>query len=179
MPAPSRTATDYSKFSHNTKKHQAACNTCHKVPTSNWQKTSTYPDITDYPGHDACVSCHRSQFFKGASPPICSGCHKKTSPRDEARLVFRNPAKPTQFTTEFPHVGSIEFYREISNRLSSCDLILAEGVKSKRVHMLTLSYRIVKYIRRMDLVTQQDGMRIESFRTKILNADMTTSGEVA
>ena len=67
IPAPSRTATDYSKFSHNTKKHQAACNTCHKVPTSNWQKTSTYPDITDYPGHDACVSCHRSQFFKGAA----------------------------------------------------------------------------------------------------------------
>jgi hypothetical protein len=98
-PAP----VDYSKFSHATKKHQAACDTCHKVPTSGWQKASTYPDITDFPGHSACVSCHRAQFFKGARPPICSGCHTKTSPRDEARYVFRNPASKYQFTIEFPH----------------------------------------------------------------------------
>src|SRR5262245_773993 len=52
------------------------------------------------------------------------------------------------------HVGSSEFYDEISRRLASCDLILAEGVKSKRANLLTLSYRIVKHIRRMELVTQ-------------------------
>ena len=40
-------------------------------------KTSSYPDIIDYPGHDACVSCHRLQFFKGPRPVICSGCHTK------------------------------------------------------------------------------------------------------
>jgi hypothetical protein len=89
---------------------------------------------------------------------------------------LKKNGSPLEFLI-FPmiHVGSNEFYREISNRLSSCDLILAEGVKSKRVYLLTLSYRIVKYIRRMDLVTQQDGMRIESFRAKILNADMEGS----
>lgn len=70
------------------------------------------------------------------------------------------------------HVGSPEFYDEISRRLASCDLILAEGVKSRRVNLLTLSYRIVRHIRRMELVTQQDGMRIESFRAKILNTDI-------
>src|SRR6266576_1772557 len=74
---------DYSNFSHATKEHQRACNTCHKIPTSNWQKTSTFPDTADYPGHDACVSCHRSQFFKGARPVICSGCHTQVSPRVE------------------------------------------------------------------------------------------------
>jgi hypothetical protein len=94
---------DYSKFSHSTKKHQTACDSCHKIPSSNWQKVSTFPDINDYPGHDACVSCHRSQFFKGARPPICSVCHNKTSPRDEARYAFRNPAAKLQFTIEFPH----------------------------------------------------------------------------
>jgi hypothetical protein len=73
------------------------------------------------------------------------------------------------------HVGSAEFYKEVSQRLASCDLILAEGVKSRRVDMLTRSYRIVKYIRRMDLVTQQDGMDIESLRSKMLNADMESS----
>ena len=70
------------------------------------------------------------------------------------------------------HVGSRKFYEEISKRLSSCDLILAEGVTSKRASLLTLSYRVVKKIRRMDLVTQQDGMKVESFRDKILNTDM-------
>lgn len=96
-------AIDYSKFSHATKKHQAACNTCHKVPTATWQKTKAHPDITDYPGHEACVSCHRPQFFKGARPPICTVCHTKVSPRDDIRLAFRNPASLVQFTIEFPH----------------------------------------------------------------------------
>lgn len=91
---------DYTKFSHATKKHQAECKTCHVVPSKNWSK---FPDIVDYPDHDACVSCHRRQFFRGARPPICSVCHSKTSPRDEARYAFRNPASRLQFTIEFPH----------------------------------------------------------------------------
>ena len=70
------------------------------------------------------------------------------------------------------HVGSSEFYDEISRRLASCDLILAEGVKSRRANLITLSYRIVKHIRRMELVTQQDGMRVDLFRMKILNPDI-------
>src|SRR5262245_27109094 len=94
---------DYSKFSHSTKKHQAACDACHKIPTPRWQQTSSYPDITDYPGHEACVSCHRPQFFRGAKPVICSVCHMKTSPRDDARLPFRNDATRRQFSIEFPH----------------------------------------------------------------------------
>ena len=91
---PCVSAADYSKFSHATPKHKAACNTCHKI---------AFPDIKDYPAHDACVSCHRPQFFRSARPPICSVCHSKTSPRDEARLPFRNPAVQLQFTIEFPH----------------------------------------------------------------------------
>src|SRR5262245_44132692 len=70
------------------------------------------------------------------------------------------------------HVGSKEFYDEVSRRLAACDLILAEGVKSRKANLLTLSYRIVKKIRRMDLVTQQDGMKVSSFRDKIINSDM-------
>ena len=93
---------NYSQFSHSTSKHQAECSTCHKVPTSNWKKTGDFPDIADFPDHDACVSCHRPQFFKGAKPVICSNCHQKTSPRDEARFPFRD-FSPTQFRTEFPH----------------------------------------------------------------------------
>src|SRR5215470_18576523 len=70
------------------------------------------------------------------------------------------------------HVGSKEFYDDVSRRLAACDLILAEGVNSRKAHLLTLSYRIVKKIRRMDLVTQRDGMKISGFRDKIINSDM-------
>jgi hypothetical protein len=94
---------DYSQFSHSTKKHQAECNSCHKVPTTNWKKVRDFPDVADYPGHNACVSCHRPQFFKGAKPVICSVCHSKVSPRDEARFAFRNPAGRREFLIEFPH----------------------------------------------------------------------------
>jgi hypothetical protein len=85
---------DYTKFSHSTQKHQRACNTCHKI---------TFPDVKDYPSHDACVSCHRPQFFRSTKPPICSVCHSKTSPRNDVRYAFRNPATKLQFTIEFPH----------------------------------------------------------------------------
>jgi hypothetical protein len=101
--APKARAIDYSKFSHATKKHQQACNTCHKIPTINWKQARSFPDITDYPDHDACVSCHRAQFFNGARPVICSGCHTKVSPRDEARFAFRKPDTASQFSIEFPH----------------------------------------------------------------------------
>jgi hypothetical protein len=70
------------------------------------------------------------------------------------------------------HVGSQTFYDDIAQRLMTCDLILAEGVASKRAHLLTLSYRIIKRIRRMDLVTQQDALRTAAFRGKIMNTDM-------
>ena len=98
-----RIGIDYSKFSHATQKHQAACNTCHKPPTKDWMKVSSFPDVADYPDHDACVSCHRPQFFRGARPPVCSVCHSKTSPRDDVRYAFRNPATKLQFDIEFPH----------------------------------------------------------------------------
>jgi hypothetical protein len=70
------------------------------------------------------------------------------------------------------HVGSKEFYDEVSRRLAACDLILTEGVNSKKGHLLTLSYRVVKKIRRMDLVTQQDGMNVSGLRDKIFNSDI-------
>ena len=70
------------------------------------------------------------------------------------------------------HVGSREFYDEVCRRLAECDLILAEGVNSRKAHLLTLSYRIVKKIRRMDLVTQRDGMKVSGFLDKIINSDM-------
>jgi hypothetical protein len=72
------------------------------------------------------------------------------------------------------HVGSREFYQDVSRMLSGCDLVLAEGVKSKKVNVLTLSYSIVSRIRRMDLITQHEGMK-DGFRDKTVIADMEGS----
>lgn len=70
------------------------------------------------------------------------------------------------------HVGSREFYEEISRRLASCDLLLVEGLKSRKAAILTLSYRLIKKIRRMDLITQHEGIRLAEFSNEILNTDM-------
>jgi len=101
--APANPRIDYSQFLHSTPKHQAACNTCHLAPTENWRKVRAFPDVADYPGHAACVGCHRPQFFRTAKPVICSVCHAKVSPRDDVRFAFSEPSTPRQFVIELPH----------------------------------------------------------------------------
>lgn len=86
---------------------------------------------------------------------------------------LKKDGAPEFFLFPMIHVGSQTFYDEIAQRLMTCDLILAEGVASKRAKLLTLSYRVVKRIKRMDLVTQQDALRAAAFGGKITNVDMT------
>jgi len=110
-------APKYSAFLHSSDKHQSlACNSCHKVPTT-WTAKRDFPDVADFPNHDACVRCHRQQFFTrqsfvGNGPAICIGCHLRASPREDGRFAFGKPngagqtTKPKderQFTIEFPH----------------------------------------------------------------------------
>jgi hypothetical protein len=66
--APTRPGIDYSKFSHATEKHRGECVTCHKVPTKNWQRVGDFPDVADYPDHEACLSCGGSSFAEQARP---------------------------------------------------------------------------------------------------------------
>lgn len=116
--APAAPRRDYTKFSHRTEQHRLSCDRCHKAPTENWASAragdEAFPDVTDYPDHPSCTSCHRREFFTGARPPICSVCHTNVSPADGTRFVFRNPgaaaargrqkaAAPTQFAIVFPH----------------------------------------------------------------------------
>ena len=98
--APARTErprVDYTKFTHTTAAHRKdSCDSCHKSPSDNWTQVrdaaSAFPDITDYPEHGSCISCHRQQFFRGARPAICTVCHTVVSPRSGARFPFANPA---------------------------------------------------------------------------------------
>src|SRR5262252_6873539 len=70
------------------------------------------------------------------------------------------------------HVGSTKYYQEVRSRLEECDLILAEGVPSKKAKFLTYSYQIVRNIKRMDLVAQQEALVMAGLKGKIMNADM-------
>ena len=115
--APRGSAARYSAFLHSSEKHKSlACNECHKLPTD-WTAKRDFPDAADFPDHEACVRCHRQQFFTrqafaGTGPTICTVCHVRAAPREDARFAFGKPnsakqaAKPKderQFTIEFPH----------------------------------------------------------------------------
>jgi len=115
--APRGSATKYSAFLHASDKHKSLqCNACHKIPTA-WNAKREFPDVADFPDHDACVRCHRSQFFSGQAmigtgPAICTVCHVRAAPREDVRFAFGAPnnsnqpvkaKEERQFTIEFPH----------------------------------------------------------------------------
>jgi hypothetical protein len=89
--------------------------------------------VADFPDHNACVRCHRQQFFTrqaivGTGPAICAVCHIRAAPREGGRFAFGNPnnanqrMKPKdqrQFVIEFPHdkhQNVIARLNSISNR---------------------------------------------------------------
>ena len=115
-------ARDYSAFRHSTPAHRKdACDSCHKIPTAHWARVrdreSAFLDVADYPEHESCLGCHRTQFFRGARPAICSVCHSVVSPRSGERHPFQNPpglfarsakaqkraAGGSEFALNFPH----------------------------------------------------------------------------
>lgn len=115
--APRGSAAKYSAFLHSSDSHkQLACNACHKIPTE-WTARRDFPDVADFPDHDACVRCHRQQFFTrqsfvGSGPAICTVCHVRGGPRDDPRFAFGKPNNARQalrpkderqFAIEFPH----------------------------------------------------------------------------
>ncbi len=113
---------DYTKFSHQTHVigQKLACNSCHKVPSKNWNLVrkgdAAFQDVTDFPEHSTCLNCHRAQFFarERPAPAICSNCHIAVTPRDTARWLFPSLGDLTdvnlqrrdltsEFGVAFPH----------------------------------------------------------------------------
>lgn len=119
---------DYSSFSHRTKQHQQACDNCHKFPSPNWKEArkgdAAFEDVTEYPQHASCLSCHMQQFFTGAQPVICSVCHTNASPRNGTRYPFpslgeafyaskRGANFSSDFKLNFPHDKHIEIVGQL------------------------------------------------------------------
>lgn len=120
--APPKPKIDYTKFSHTTHAvtQKLACNSCHTVPSKNWKDVrkgdAAFADVTDFPEHSSCLSCHRQQFFarERPAPSICSNCHIAVTPRDTARWLFPSLGDLTdpqlkrrdfvsEFGVAFPH----------------------------------------------------------------------------
>jgi len=118
---------DYTKFSHQTHAvtQKLACSSCHKVPSKNWKEVrkgdAAFPDVSDFPEHASCLTCHREQFFarERPAPAICSNCHVNNSPKDTTRWLFpslgdvNDPLKKrrvfvSEFGVGFPHDKHID-----------------------------------------------------------------------
>jgi hypothetical protein len=89
------------EFFHATAAHKKIdCASCHKIPADS---ARDFPDVNDYPGHASCVGCHRSDFFSGNRPAICTICHSNPSPTNGTRFPFPVRSRSKEFKTTFPH----------------------------------------------------------------------------
>lgn len=90
-----------------------------------------------------------------------------------AHYRLAHPARPTEFLL-FPmvHIGSADYYAQVSARLAGCDAYIFEGVRSFRVYLLTLSYRLAARRRRLGLVTQ-DTLRLKSLDARRVHGDVS------
>jgi len=112
-----RTAAVGSRFTHQTHrapKTKLNCSDCHTIPLREAPDeiaAATKSSIKGFPYHDSCLDCHREtppKFFKGATPIICTVCHRRSSPRLSARDVSPFPKQSEQameleFPGYFPH----------------------------------------------------------------------------
>jgi hypothetical protein len=70
------------------------------------------------------------------------------------------------------HVGTEEYYRQVAARAAGCDLVLAEGVRSRAAaHLLSIAQALAR-VKRLGLVSQQS-MDTSGFREKIVGSDLS------
>ena len=101
---PRSAAQNRDRFSHASAAHKKLeCSSCHKLPTANWVAARGFPDVAQFPGHAACASCHRRDFFVGNKPAFCAGCHSNVSPRSAPLFPFPVKSRSHEFATVFPH----------------------------------------------------------------------------
>ena len=116
-PLPRPVATPHAAFKHETHrepKTKLVCSSCHVIPSRlapDEIAAATKPSIKGFPYHDSCLECHRRtppQFFRGATPSICTTCHTRSSPRLTKNDLFSFPRNNEQvmeleFPGYFPH----------------------------------------------------------------------------
>jgi hypothetical protein len=70
------------------------------------------------------------------------------------------------------HLGTQEFYDEISQKLAACDLVLAEGIKSTRASFITFPYRLAAKSHRLNLRAQHKALSASGAKHKFVASDL-------
>ena len=93
-----------------------------------------------------------------------------------AVITMRRRETPLAFVL-FPmlHLGTEAFYWQVGNRLSHCDLVVAEGISGRSVVVaaLTLAYRLPGRRRRLGLVKQN--VDLAGLGVQVIRPDMTAA----
>lgn len=143
---PKTPSVDYSQFSHRNLKHVQSCDACHKFPSPNWKDVrkgdDAFPDVTEYPQHAACMSCHNQQFFRGVRPVICSVCHVSATPRNSLRYPYPSLGEAffasekgrgfvSDFNINFPHDKHVDIVARLDQ----------DNETNSRVRFISASFR--------------------------------------
>jgi hypothetical protein len=93
-----------------------------------------------------------------------------------AVVTLRRSDSPMRFVL-YPmmHLGTETFYRQVSRRLSGCQLIVAEGVSGRSIltSALTMAYRLPGRRRRLGLVKQQ--IDLAGLGVPVIRPDLTAA----
>lgn len=91
-----------------------------------------------------------------------------------AVMTLERRDSPVRFVTiPMMHVGLPRFYDDVQRILADCDVIVAEGVSSRRVKLITSSYRIAAHFRTGGLVLQSEGLDLAALSGEVIQPDMT------
>ncbi len=112
----SKTAPGGASFKHEDHRLPKAkrnCSDCHTIPSLDAPDTvaaATKTTIKGYPYHDSCLECHRTtapQFFRGATPTICTVCHTRSSAHltkeDMNPFPMKSETSAPEFSTYYSH----------------------------------------------------------------------------
>jgi c(7)-type cytochrome triheme protein len=103
---------DYSTFKHTSQRHTSlACTDCHQRTADNSAKPA-------FPGHSACINCHRNQFFSSSSP-ICTICHSDVNTAKAPLKSFPANFKE-RFNVKFDHAQHMTAAARPKNGCSAC-----------------------------------------------------------
>ncbi|MBI3652933.1 MAG: cytochrome c3 family protein [Acidobacteria bacterium] len=109
-------------FDHASKKHRTVkCSTCHKV-------TVDQPNVTKFPGHAACISCHNlavEALFKPTKN--CAICHSKLPVSKAQTYMLDFVTKTRQLTSDF----GIDFSHPSHRKPVPADVMFVRSPESK------------------------------------------------
>ena len=93
--SPQGPGLDYSNFKHTSQRHASlSCTACH-------DRTADNSATPRFPGHKACIDCHRSQFLP-PNLPMCAICHSGVNGANPPLNAFPTRFKE-RFNSKFDH----------------------------------------------------------------------------